>query len=289
MLAIFRREIRAYFASPIGFTFIGFFLLLAGIFFSFSNLLGGNPNYTGVLGSLTFVFLFLVPILTMRLLSEEMRQKTDQLLITSPLSITGIVIGKYLAAVGIFLIALLVTVLYPVIMSFYALGGLGWWEILGGYIGFFLLGSSFIAVGLFFSSLTDNQLVAAVVSFAALLFIWILDPVSQGLPSDPVAGLVFLAIIGGLLVLLMYFSTRNILAAAATFVLAAAVIVLLFVFSRASFDGLIGRILSWFSLLKRYGDFNQGLLGLGPIVYYLSFCGVFVFLAIRMIEKRRWV
>jgi ABC-2 type transport system permease protein len=288
MLAVFRREIRAYFNSYIGFTFIGFFLLLAGIFFAFSNLLGGSPNYTGVLGSLTFVFLFLVPILTMRLLSEEMRQKTDQLLITSPLSITGIVIGKYLAAVGVFLITLIITVLYPVIMSFFALGGLGWWEILGGYIGFFLLGSSFIAIGLFFSSLTDNQITAAVISFAALLFIWILDPISQGLPADPVAGLVFLCILGALLVLLMYFSTRSTAAAAATFVVAAAAIILLYVFSRGSFDGLIGRVLSWFSLLKRYGDFSLGLLGLGPIVYYLSFCGAFVFLAIRMIEKRRW-
>jgi ABC-2 type transport system permease protein len=288
MLAVLRREIRAYFVSPIGFTFIGFFLLLSGLFFAFSNLLAGSPNYTGVLGSLTFVFLFLVPILTMRLLSEDMRQKTDQLLITSPLSITGIVVGKYLAAVGVFVIALVITVLYPVIMSFYAVGGLGWWEILGGYIGFFLLGSCFIAVGLFFSSLTDNQLIAAVVTFAALLFIWILDPIAQGLPGDPVSGLVFLGILGALLVLLMYFSTRSTLVAAATFVVAAAVVVLLYVFSRGSFEGLIGRILGWFSLLRRYGDFNLGLLGPGPIVYYLSFCGAFVFLAIRMIEKRRW-
>ena len=288
MLAVFRREIRAYFVSPIGFTFVGFFLILSGLFFAFTNLLAGSPNYTSVLNSLTFVFLLLVPILTMRLLSEDRRQKTDQLLITSPLSITGIVVGKYLAAVGVFLITLIITLVYPVIMSFYALGGLGWWEVLGGYIGFFLLGSSFIAVGLFFSSLTDNQLIAAVITFAALLFIWILDPISQGLPSDPVSSLVFLGILGGLLVLVMYISTRSTLAAGATFIVAAAVVVLLYVFSRGSFDGLIGRTLGWFSLLKRYGDFSLGLLGPGPIVYYLSFCGAFVFLAIRMIEKRRW-
>ncbi len=162
MLAVFRRELRAYFASPIGFTFVGFFILLAGVFFAISNLLSGNPNYTGVLGSITFIFLFVVPILTMRLISEETRQKTDQLLITSPLSITGIVLGKYLAAVGVFFITLVITVIYPVIMSFFALAGLAWWEILGSYIGFFLLGSSFISVGLFFSSMTDNQLIAAV-------------------------------------------------------------------------------------------------------------------------------
>jgi len=289
MLAVFRRELRAYFSSPIGFVFVGFFILIAGVFFAISNLLRGNPNFTGVLSSLTFVFLFLVPILTMRLLTDETRQKTDQLLITSPLSITGIVMGKYLAAVGVFVITLLITVLFPVIMSFYALLGLGWWEILGGYIGFLLMGCAFISVGLFFSSLTDNQLIAAMETFAALLLIWILDFVAQSVPSDAVSGLVFLAFLGAGLVALVFFSTRNVAAAAATFALAAAAVVLAFIFARPFFNGLIAKILGWFSLVKRYGDFTAGILSVSPIVYYISFSGAFVFLTVRMIEKRRWV
>jgi len=289
MLAIFRRELKAYFTSPIGFTFVGFFILIAGVFFAISNLLSGNPNFTGVLSNLTFIFLFLVPILTMRLLSEETRQKTDQLLITSPVGITGIVMGKYLAAMAVFVVTLVITVIYPVIMSFYALLGLAWWEILGGYVGFLLLGSSFIAVGMFFSSLTDSQIVAAVYTFAALLLIWILDFIAQSVPQDPVSGLVFLALLAAALVLLVYLSTRNTAATVATLVVAAAAVVLLFVFSRGSFDGLIARILTWFSLLKRYNDFSMGVLGLSPIVYYISFSGAFVFLTIRVIEKRRWV
>jgi len=289
MLAVFRRELAAYFVSPIGFTFIGFFILLAGVFFAISNLLSGNPNYTGVLGSITFIFLFVVPILTMRLISEETRQKTDQLLITSPLGIVGIVVGKYFAAVGVFLITLLITLIYPIIMSFFALGGLGWWEIIGGYIGFFLLGSSFIAVGLFFSSLTDNQLIAAVETFAALLLIWILDFIAQSVPSDAVSGLVFLALLAVALVALVFFSTRSTPAAVLTLVVAAVVLVLLFVLKRSFYDGLIARILNWFSLLKRYNDFSMGVLGLAPIVYYISFSGAFVFLTVRMIERRRWM
>ncbi|HTO22414.1 MAG TPA: ABC-2 transporter permease [Spirochaetia bacterium] len=289
MLAVFRRELRAYFASPIGFVFVGFFILIAAVFFSISNLLSGNPNFTGVLSSLTFVFLFLVPILTMRLLSDEVRQKTDQLLITSPLSITGIVMGKYLAAIGVFVITLLITVLFPVIMSFYALLGLGWWEILGGYIGFLLMGCAFISVGLFFSSLTDNQLIAAMYTFAALLLIWILDFVAQSVPSDVTSGLVFLSLLGVALVAIVWASTRNIPAAAAALVLAAAAVVLIFIFGRGFYNGLIARILGWFSLVKRYGDFSLGQLSLSPIVYYISFSGVFVFMTIRMIEKRRWV
>jgi ABC-2 type transport system permease protein len=289
MVAVLRRELKAYFTSPIGFVFVGFFMLIAGVFFAISNLLSGNPNFTGVLSSLTFIFLFLVPILTMRLISEEMRQKTDQLLITSPLSIIGIVLGKYLAAVAVFVITLLITVLFPVIMSFFALLGLGWWEILGGYIGFLLMGCAFISIGLFFSSLTDNQLVAAVLTFAALLLIWILDFVAQAVPTDPIVGLVFLALIGVGLVALVFFSTRSKAVTIATIVFAAAIVVLLFVFSRSLFTGLIAKVLGWFSLVKRYGDFAAGILSLGPIVYYISFSGAFVFLTIRMIEKRRWV
>ena len=289
MLAVFRRELKAYFSSPIGFVFVGFFVLIGGVFFALSNLLTGNPSFTGVLSNLTFIFLFLVPILTMRLLSEEMRQKTDQLLITSPLSITGIVLGKYLAAVGVFVITLLITVLFPVLMSFFSLLGLGWWEILGGYIGFLLMGCAFISIGLFFSSVTDNQLVAAVETFAALLLIWILDFVAQSVPSDAVSGLIFLAVIGVALVALVWFSTRSLIAAIVAFIVAAAAVVLLFVFSHSFFTGLIAKILTWFSLVKRYNDFSMGVLGLSPIVYYISFAGAFVFLTIRMIDKRRWV
>ncbi len=109
------------------------------------------------------------------------------------------------------------------------------------------------------------------------------------MPADAVSGLVFLALLGLCLVALVYFSTRSVGAAIVTFILAAAVIVLLFVFSRSFFTGLIAKILSWFSLVKRYGDFSLGILSLSPIVYYISFSGAFIFLTIRMIEKRRWV
>jgi ABC-2 type transport system permease protein len=288
MRAIFLRELKAYFTSPIGYVFMGFFILLSGIFFAIGNLLPASSSYSGLLSSITFIFLIVVPILTMRLISEDSRQKTDQLLITSPLSITGIVLGKYFAAVGVFFLTLLLTVSYPVMMSFFSYGSLAWAEILGGYLGFLLLGSAFIAVGLFFSSLTDNQLIAAVETFAALLLIWILDYISQYLPSDAVSGLVFLAALGVGIVLLLFLSTRNIFITAAALVLIAGGLVALFLLQRTFFESLITKILDWFSLLKRYNDFNLGVLSLSPIVYYISFSGAFIFLTVRMIEKRRW-
>jgi ABC-2 type transport system permease protein len=290
MLAVFRRELKAYFSSTIGFIFMGFFLLIAGVFFAYMYLLNPSTSrFVGLLSSLSLIFLFLVPILTMRLLSEDSRQKTDQLLITSPLSVTGIVLGKYLAAVSVFLMTLAVTVLYPFLMSFFALGGLAWAEIVGAYIGFFLLGSSFIAVGLFFSSVTDNQIVAAILTFAALLLIWILDGITASAPSSPESGLVFLVLVAALLAAVVFFATRSPLATAAAGIVLAAAVALLYLFVRGLFEGLIGKVLQWFSLLRRYGDFNLGILNLSPVVYYISFSAAFVFLTVRMIEKRRWM
>ena len=138
MLAIINKELRSYFASATGYIFMSFFLLISGIFFSITNLLGQNPLYNNVLSSITFIFLFVVPMLTMRLISEETRQKTDQLLLTSPLKVSDIVLGKYFAALLLFLLTLLITVLYPIIFKFYGNVAVG--EVLGGYIGFFYLG-----------------------------------------------------------------------------------------------------------------------------------------------------
>jgi ABC-2 type transport system permease protein len=289
MVAILHRELKAYFSTPIGFIFVGFFILLAGVFFTTTNLIPANPDYTLVLGSITSIFLIVVPILTMRLLPEEIRQKTDQLLITSPLSITGIVMGKYLAAVVVFLITLLITVIYPVLMSFFAVGGLAWLEIFGCYIGFFLMGSCFIAVGLFFSSLTDNQLIAAAMTFAALMPMYLIDWFSKEIPMGSMYGLIFMGIVGTGLIALVLFSTRSPIASAGTGLAVALILAALAVLRPTFFYGLIGKVLDWFSLLKRMNDFSMGILNLSSVVYYLLFSGVFVFLTVRMIEKKRWI
>jgi ABC-2 type transport system permease protein len=289
MFAVFKRELRAYFSSPIGYVVIGLFLFMSGIFFAASNLLGASPEYNALLSTMAFIFLFLVPILTMRLLTEETRQHTDQMLITSPLSVTAIVVGKYLAAVTVYLITLLVTVLYPVMMSFFALLGLGWWKILGGYIGLFLLGASFIAVGLFFSSLTESQIVAAVATYTALLLMWIIDALTSMVPTGWLYGLGLCVVAAAALALVVWLSTRTIPATVATAVVLGAAIAVVAVLKQTLYEGLIAKVMAWFSLLKRYEDFNLGILSLSPVVYYLSFSAAFVFLTMRMIERKRWM
>ncbi|HHU82369.1 MAG TPA: ABC transporter permease subunit [Firmicutes bacterium] len=286
MKAIYHRELQAYFSSPAGYVFIGFFLLISGFFFALTNLLPGNSDYIDTLGSITFIFLIVVPLLTMKLLAEEMRHKTDQLLLTSPLRIADIVVGKYLAAVTVFLLTLLITGIYPVIMNFY--GYIAVWEIVGGYIGFFLLGACFISVGLFISSLTNNQAVAAVATFATLLFIWIIDWVKQAIPTSKVAGLVFAGLLVAGVTALFYLNLRNILATGLTGLLGVAVVVGVYMVNPLFYHGLTIRFLDWFSLLQRFQGFAMGVLSLSSVFYYLSFCFAFIFLTIRVIEKRRW-
>jgi ABC-2 type transport system permease protein len=289
MLAVFKRELRAYFSSPIGWVVIGLFLFLSGIFFAATNLLGASPEYNSLLSTMAFILLLVVPLLTMRLLTEETRQHTDQMLITSPLSVTAIVVGKYLSAVAVYLITLLVTVLYPVMMSFFALLGLEWWKILGGYLGLFLLGASFIAVGMFFSSVTESQIVAAFATFAALLVMWIIDALTSMVPTGWLYSLGFVALVAAILALVVWLSTRSVPATAVTVVVLGAAIAVVAVLKKELFEGLLAKVMSWFSLLKRYEDFNLGILGLSPVVYYLSFSAAFVFLTVRMIDRKRWM
>lgn len=286
MLAIFNKELKSYFNSAGGYIFMGIFLLLAGLFFALSNVINSSPEYNSVLSSLNFVFLLIVPVITMKIIAEESKSRTDQLLLTSPQTITGIVVGKYLAAVALFLVTLLITVLYPLILSMF--GDLAALEILASYVGFFLMGCCFIAVGVFISSLTDNQVVAAVGTFGALLLIWILNWIKSGLPTGRSSGIVFAIILALAISAIIYFTTKNIFVGGATALLGGAIILAVFLVKKELFEGFISKFFGWFSLIDRNSMFSMGVLDLNSVVYYLSFSFVFVFLTIRMIEKRRW-
>jgi ABC-2 type transport system permease protein len=286
MLAVFSKELRTYFLTPIGYVFMGFFLTISGLLFTASNLIPASSNYYPVLSNLIFIFLIAVPVLTMRLVSEENRQKTDQLLLTCPLKISDIVWGKYLAAITVFLLTILITGLYPLIMSWHGLIPLT--EIFSGYIGFFLLGASFIAVGLFVSALTDNQVSAAVITFGVLLLIWLIDALQQALPTDTLSGLIFAAVILVGLALFIRQATQNLFISLLTALVGALAIGGLYLCNSSLYDGLIIRVCNWFSLLKRYQDFANGLVTLRSVVYYLSFIFAFGFLTIQIIARRRW-
>lgn len=173
MSAIFSKEIKAYFTSPIGYVFLGFALILSGLFFLWGNIYNSYIDMESFFGNIGVVFLFLIPILTMRLMAEEKKTKTDQLLITSPVRISGIVIGKYFAAAALFALSLIIMCIYVIILCIY--GDPDLFAIFTMMAGFFLMGCSLIAIGLFVSSLTDNQIVACLITFAIFLILWLLN------------------------------------------------------------------------------------------------------------------
>lgn len=286
MRAIFDKEWKSYFTSATGYIFMTVFLVISGVFFALTNLLPAYAYYNGVLQSCTFVFLLLVPVITMRTLAEEAHQKTDQLLFTSPLKLSEIIIGKYFAAVALFFVTLFITLLYPIIMSFF--GDIAVWEIVGSYIGFAFMGASFIAIGLFISSLTESQVTSAVVTLGTLLFLWILEQIQQGIPTTLTAGVVFAIVLVLILGVIVYYSTYNIYAAGIAAAIGGIAIAAGYLLKKELFEGFTAKFLGWFSLLKRYESFSLGILDVSSIIYYVTFCAAFIFLTIRMVDKRRW-
>ncbi|MGE5494799.1 MAG: hypothetical protein ACM3S4_05815 [Burkholderiales bacterium] len=173
MSAVFHRELKDYFNTMLGYVFIGSFLFLSGILFTVNNILALNAEFNTTLNDCIYVFMLVVPLLTMRLIAEEKKTKRDQLLLTSSLTLPAIILGKYLAAVCVFAITLCFTLVYPIILLM--LGNPPVLMIINGYLGFFLIGAAFIAVGVLISTLTENQLSAAVATYGILLLFLTLD------------------------------------------------------------------------------------------------------------------
>jgi len=286
MFAIFKRELRAYFLTPIGYLYMGLFLLLTGVFFAFYNLFPQSSQFTSFLGNTLIIYLFTIPLLTMRLFSEEKRQNTDQLLLTSPVSITAIVCGKFLAALAVYCGTLAFTALYTVVIAVY--GDLLGWETLGSYIGFIFLGASYISVGIFVSTVTENQLTAALVSFFSLFFIWLIDTVCQVVPSDTKSGIISAVVLLAAICVFIYLNTRNWVIVLGAALIGGLAIAGIYLFRQEIFFGFIRKFLGWFSLNRRYDSFSTGLLKFDSLLYYASFSGLFLFLTVRLIEKRRW-
>lgn len=172
MIAIFKRELRAYFSTPIGYIFLSAFIFFSSLFFVFINMNALQTSMTNYFSNVSLMFVFVIPILTMRLFSEERKSKTDQLLLTAPVRVHEIVLGKYLAASSLLLIGVLFTVLFLPIMSFYGTPDVA--ECLIGYLGIFLLGLFFVALGMFLSSITESQVISAVSTLAIIFFLWFL-------------------------------------------------------------------------------------------------------------------
>ncbi len=177
VIALTAREVRSYFAAPIAYVVTAAFLVICGYLFTMYVFYSREPSLRYLFRDMSIVLLLMAPVLTMRLLSEEQRSGTIELLLTAPLRDIEVVLGKFIAAFLLLGVMLGLTLYYPLVIIFFATPD--WGPVLGGYLGVLLLGSSFLALGLLTSSLSQNQVVAAVLSFAALLVLWLISGMAE--------------------------------------------------------------------------------------------------------------
>jgi ABC-2 type transport system permease protein len=286
MLAIYKKELRSYFTTMIGYVFIAFFLVIIGIYFYVQNLYYGYANFEYTLSSITFIFVLLAPLLTMRLMAEENKQKTDQLLYTSPLKATSIVMGKFLAVFTVFVLVMVITCTYPLIISQY--GVVPYATAYASIFGFTLLGGAYLAIGLFISSLTESQVVAAVISFIAFLFTVLMDGIASVLPTDNKSAFVIFTAILLIVCLILYRMMHNLTVAIGIGILGEVGLTVIYLLKPTLFDGSIVKVFGWLSVITRYDQFYYGIFDVSGIVYYLSITFLFTFLTTQVIKKKRW-
>lgn len=287
MLAIYKKELKYYATSMMGPVFVALFLVAAGFMSSMINLRMGAANFEYVLGSyMTMLFIILAPILTMRIMAEEKRSRTDQLLLTSPVTVEKIVFGKFFAVATVLLIVVAVMCLYPLILSNY--GEVSFKTAYTGILGFALLGFALLALGIFISTCVENQVISAVVSFFSILVLYFISDIAAMFPSDNRTALIVLSVLAALVCALIYLMLRNAFVSVGVFVLAEAALVIAYNLRQTLFDGILVKLFSWLSVMDRYATFMNNSLDLSSVIYLLSFTYLFLFLSIQSVKKRRW-
>ena len=286
MTAVYKRELRSYLTSMVGYLFIFFILLLTGIYFSAYQLAAAYPKFEYTLSALTFVFLISVPILTMRVLAEERKQKTDQLLLTSPVSVGQIVLGKYLALVTIFAIPMVIMCFYPLLMSKF--GTVSFAGAYTGILGFFLLGCANLAIGVFVSSLTESQVIAAVLTFVFLFAFYMMNGISSFFSQTSMSTAVAFGLLIVAIAIIIYTMIKNVLISVVIGAVGEIALVIVYVVKSSIFQGGIQKVLNVFNLSGHYDNFTNGVFDVTGIVYFISVVAICLFLTMQSIQKRRW-
>lgn len=286
MTAVYKRELRSYLTSMVGYLFIFFILLLTGIYFSAYQLAAAYPKFEYTLSALTFVFLISVPILTMRVLAEERKQKTDQLLLTAPVSVEKIVLGKYLALVTIFAIPMLIVCLYPLLMSKF--GTVSFGAAYTAILGFFLLGCANLAIGVFISSLTESQVIAAVLTFVFLFAFYMMNGISSFFSEGSLSTCITFGLLILAAAIVIYTMIKNFLISAVICVVGEIALGVIYVVNSSFFSGGIQKVLNVFNLSSHFDNFANSIFDVKGIVYFLSVIAVCMFLTVQSIVKRRW-
>lgn len=294
MLAVYKKELKSYFTTMTGYVFVAFLALVVGYVFYMINIrssyawIGTTLQYSYV----TIVFMVLIPVMTMKIFADERYSKTDQMLFTAPVSVAQIVWGKYLAAVTVFLVNIAIICMYPLFMSDY--GEIPFLASYSAIFGFFLMGALYFAIGLFISSITENQIISAVVTFAVLLLSFMVQYMTNIVPSKAFPSMITVCVCIVVVAAIYYWMARNagkiaLITALSAAVVGVAAVVVLYIIRAEWFEGIVEQMVLKFSISYMYGDFfGTEMLNLNGIVYFVSLIGLFLFLTVQSVQKRRW-
>lgn len=286
MTAIFKREFRSYFTGMVGYAVAAVSLFFLGLYFTNRNLLYQSSDFAGVLYTTTLILLFLLPAVSMRSFAEERRARTDQLLLTSPVSIPAIVAGKFLAQLAVFCVPLTAAAVMPLILT--AFGKVSLISAYAALLGYILLGSACLAVGTFISCLTENQIVAYLASFVVLLIAYLMNGIKTMFTSGNILAFVVFALVLLAVSAAVGVVCKNILAGGAVLAVGAAALFALFILRPAWLLSAFDAVLTALALFAPYAEIIGGSFSLPVILYYLSVIGVFLFFTGQTLERRRW-
>ena len=286
MIAVLKHELRSYFHSLTAYVFGAFLLAFVGIGAMLYNIQAAVSNFEYVLSFGSLIFVVIVPILTMRVIAEEKKQKTDQLLYSLPITAVQVIVGKYLALLILYLIPLAIISLYPLVFARF--GEVYLLTAYGSIFAFFMLGASLIAVGTFISSLTDNQGLAAGIGIAAVLLNYYSVRLSEYVSATAIGSVVALLVIILALGLIIRYLTKNKNLAYWVCLALFAGMILLYFLDSAAFEGLLPDLMNTLSLFERFNTFVNGVFDMTAIVYDLTVIIFFLFLSVQSLEKRRY-
>ena len=287
MLAIYKREFKSYFQSMVGCVFVAFLVAFTGIYFTAYNLNAGYPYFSYTLSGSLIVVIVGIPLITMRSFAEERKNKTDQLLLTAPVSLTKIVLGKYLAMISVVAIPNLIFCLFPLLIK---MNGTSYLKTDYISIGvFFLLGCVYVAIGMFMSALTESQMIAFITTFGLLLILYLWNGIIGFLPSSAIGSLIGLIVVFTIIIAYVYHMTENWMLSAVLEVLGIVASVATYIVKSSLFENLLTKILGKLALADVFTDItNNHIVDITGIVLYLSVIAIFIVLTIQAIQKRRW-
>lgn len=286
MTAIFKREFKSCFTGMIGWVIAAVSLFFLGLYYTNRNLLYASSDFATVLYTMTMIMLFLLPAISMRSFAEERKNKTDQLLLTSPVGIPSIVAGKYLAEVAVFALPLAAAVIMPLILT--AFGTVSLVAAYSALLGYLLLGAACLAVGTWISALTENQILAYLATFGALLVAYLMNGIQTMFTTGNLLAFVVFMVIVLVAAILVGVSCKRLTAGLMVFCIGAAAVFILFLARPAWLLTAFNAVLDALALFEPLKDIVGGMFSIPAIVYYLSVIGLFLFMTGQALERRRW-